>query len=219
MWESSAWVTSFANSLTGSGPTQRGVVSRAVSESMFSIGHSTRAFDQFVALLRAHGICTLVDIRSIPHSRRNPQYDQVTLKHAIQAKGLAYEHLPALGGHRRAAKDSPNTGWLNPAFRGFADYMQTEAFEQGLRELLELGQVEGPLAIMCAEAVPWRCHRSLVADALVVRGASVLHILGSGHTRAHRLNPMARIEGGLLSYPAAPIPRDSTSPRKYTRPR
>jgi uncharacterized protein (DUF488 family) len=207
-------VTSFANSRTGSGRTQRGVVSPTVSESIFSIGHSTRSFDQFVALLRAHGICTLVDIRSIPHSRRNPQYDQAALKHAIQEKGLVYEHLPGLGGHRRAAEGSPNTGWLNPAFRGFADYMQTEAFEQGLRELLELSQVEGPLAMMCAEAVPWRCHRSLVADALVVRGTSVLHILGPGQTRAHRLSPMARVEGALLFYPADTIPRDSASPRK-----
>jgi uncharacterized protein (DUF488 family) len=186
----------------------------AVTEFIFSIGHSTRPPDQFLALLRAHGIHTLVDIRSIPRSRRNPQYDQAALQQAIEAAGLVYQHLPALGGHRRARADSPNTGWLNPSFRGYADYMQTESFEQGLCELLELNRVAGPLAIMCAEAVPWRCHRSMVADVLVTRGISVLHILGPASARGHRLNPMARIDGAVLFYPAATIPRESASPRK-----
>jgi uncharacterized protein (DUF488 family) len=166
-----------------------------MTEVIFSIGHSTRPLHQLLALLRVHGIHTLVDIRSIPHSRRNPQYNQQDLQQAIEAEGLGYKHLPALGGHRRAREDSPNTGWINPAFRGYADYMQTAMFERGLCELLELSRVAGPLAMMCAEAVPWRCHRSMVADALVARGISVLHILGPASTRAHRLNPMARIEG------------------------
>jgi uncharacterized protein (DUF488 family) len=181
---------------------------------IFSIGHSTRPFDQFLALLREHRIRLLADIRSIPHSRRNPQYDQAALKRAMPSNGLVYEHLPALGGHRRACDHSPNTGWHNPAFRGYADYMQTEAFEQGFLELLEFSNTQGPLAMMCAEAVPWRCHRSMVADALVARGTCVLHILGPGCTRAHRLNPMARTEGATLIYPAGFIPRDSASPRK-----
>ena len=185
-----------------------------MTEVIFSIGHSTRPLHQFLALLRAHGIHTLVDIRSIPHSRRNPQYNQEALQQAILAVGLGYKHLPELGGHRRARKDSPNTGWLNPAFRGYADYMQTEAFEQGLCELLEVNRVAGPIAMMCSEAVPWRCHRSMVADALVARGPSVLHILGPSRAPAHRLNPMARIEGAVLSYPEATIPRDSASPKK-----
>jgi uncharacterized protein (DUF488 family) len=174
-----------------------------MNEVIFSIGHSTRPLHQFLALLRVHGIHTLVDIRSIPRSRRNPQYNQEALQKAIEAEGLGYKHLPALGGHRRAREDSPNTGWINPAFRGYADYIQTAIFEQGSGELLELNRVAGPVAMMCSEAVPWRCHRSLVADALVVRGTSVLHILGVDRVRAHQLNPMARVEGAVLLYPAA----------------
>jgi uncharacterized protein (DUF488 family) len=185
-----------------------------MAEVIFSIGHSTRLLDEFLLLLHAHGIHSLVDIRSIPRSRRNPQYDQVALQQAIEADGLVYKHLPVLGGHRRAREDSTNTGWLNPAFQGYADYMQTEAFEQGLYELLALNRVAGPLAMMCSEAVPWRCHRSMVADALVVWGTPVTHILGPGRTRAHRLNPMARIEGTLVRYPAEKSPRDHASPRK-----
>jgi uncharacterized protein (DUF488 family) len=185
-----------------------------MTEVIFSIGHSTRPLDQFLPLLRAHRIHTLVDIRSIPHSRRNPQYNQEPLQKAIEAEGLGYKHLLALGGHRRALENSPNTGWINPAFRGYADYMQTEEFEQGLCELLELNRVAGPLAMMCAESVPWRCHRSLVADALVARRVSVLHILALGSTGAHRLNPMARIEGAVLFYPALTSPRDNANPRK-----
>lgn len=187
---------------------------RTVAAAILSIGHSTRPLDQFVALLRAHGIHTLLDIRSIPRSRRNPQYDQVALQQAIEADGLVYKHLPALGGHRRAREDSPNKGWLNPAFQGYADYMQTGAFEQGLCELLESNRAEGPLVIMCAEAVPWRCHRWMVADALVARGTPVVHILGPGRTRAHQLNPMVRMEGALLRYPPESSPRDHASPKK-----
>ena len=131
---------------------------RTVAAVIFSIGHSTRPLDQFLALLRAHGIHTLVDIRSIPRSRRNPQYDQVALQQAIEADGLVYKHLPALGGHRRAREDSPNKGWLNPAFQGYADYMQTGAFEQGLCELLELNRADGPIGNhvrgSCAMALP-----------------------------------------------------------------
>jgi uncharacterized protein (DUF488 family) len=185
-----------------------------VPEVIYSIGHSTRPFGQFRAVLRGHGIHTLVDIRSIPHSRRNPQYDQPALQQAIEADGLEYKHLPALGGHRREHEDSPNAAWRNPAFRGYADYMQTEAFEQGLCALLELNRVGGPIAMMCSEAVPWRCHRSMVADALVARGISVLHIIGPGPAREHRLNPMAHLEGAVLRYPAAANPRDHASPRK-----
>jgi uncharacterized protein (DUF488 family) len=181
---------------------------------IFSIGHSTRPIDQFIDLLRGHGIRTLVDIRSIPRSRRNPQYEQVALREAVESAGLSYTHLPALGGRRRASRTSTNTGWLKAAFRGYADYMQTEAFEQGLTELLDLDREAGPLAIMCSEAVPWRCHRSMVADALVARGVPVAHILGAGPARPHRLNPMAQIQGMSLSYPAETIPRDHANPRK-----
>jgi len=181
---------------------------------IFSIGHSTRPIDQLINLLRGHGIRTLVDIRSIPHSRKNPQYEQTALREAIESAGLSYKHLPALGGRRRAAKDSTNTAWLNAAFRGYADYMQTDGFEQGLTELLELDREAGPVAIMCSEAVPWRCHRSMVADALVARGVPVAHILGAGPIRHHQLNPMVRIEGDSVNYPAETIPRDHAKPRK-----
>jgi uncharacterized protein (DUF488 family) len=159
-------------------------------------------------------LTTLVDIRSIPRSRHNPQYDQAALREATESAGLSYKHLAALGGRRRAAKDSTNTGWLNAAFRGYADYMQTDAFEQGLTELLELDREAGPLAMMCSEAVPWRCHRSMVADALVARGVPVAHILGPGPTRHHQLNPLARISGMSVTYPPEIIPRDHASPRK-----
>ena len=195
-------MTSFANLHIASELTER--VTR-LTDVIFSIGHSTRPLHELLALLRAHGIHTLVDIRSIPRSRRNPQYSQEALRQAIQAEGLGYTHLPELGGHRRVREDSRNTGWINPAFRGYADYMQTAVFEQGLCELLELSRMAGPVAIMCSEAVPWRCHRSMVADALVVRGTSVLHIVGTGRTRTHQLNPMARIEGAILFYPAAGV--------------
>jgi uncharacterized protein (DUF488 family) len=181
---------------------------------IFSIGHSTRPIDELIELLRDHGIRTLVDIRSIPRSRRNPQYEQLALRQAIESAGLSYKYLPALGGRRRAAKDSTNTGWLNAAFRGYADYMQTDAFEQGLTELLELDREAGPVAIMCSEAVPWRCHRSMVADALVARGVPVAHILGAGPTRRHGLNPMARVGGKSVNYPAESIPRDDAKARK-----
>jgi uncharacterized protein (DUF488 family) len=207
-------VTSFANSRIGSEPGEASVPQPPRAEVIHSIGHSTRPLDEFLQLLHEQGIRTLVDIRSIPRSRRNPPYDQTFLQSAVEADGLLYKYVPALGGHRRAREGSPNTGWRNPAFQGYADYMQTGAFELGLCELLELNGVAGPVAIMCAEAVPWRCHRSLVADALVARGTPVAHILGPSRARAHRLNPLARIDGARLRYPADNSPRDHASPKK-----
>jgi uncharacterized protein (DUF488 family) len=189
-------------------------MSDSMAEVIFSIGHSTRPLAEFLLLLHGHGIKSLVDIRSIPRSRRNPQYDQVALQQAIEADGLVYTHVPALGGRRRAREGSTNTGWRNAAFQGYADYMQTEPFEQGVCELLALDRVVGPLAMMCSEAVPWRCHRSLVADALVALGTPVAHIVGPGRARAHRLNPMARITDGRLDYSAESSPRDHASPTK-----
>src|SRR5262249_11384807 len=139
---------------------------------LYTIGHSTRTVEELVGLLRAAGASILADIRSIPRSRHNPQFEQEALRSALSRRGIRYVHLPALGGLRRALKDSPNAGWRNASFRGYADYMQTADFERGLSELEAL-TAEGTVALMCAEAVPWRCHRSLVADALTIRGAQV----------------------------------------------
>jgi uncharacterized protein (DUF488 family) len=166
---------------------------------IFTIGHSTRPIDAFLALLRANGVRTLVDIRTIPRSRHNPQFCRQTLEGALGAIG--YIHLPELGGLRHARSDSPNRAWRNQAFRGFADYMLTEAFAEGIQRLLELAAQAGPLAIMCAEAVPWRCHRSLVSDALLARGVCVRDILGPGATRLHELNRFAEVHGEQVRYP------------------
>jgi uncharacterized protein (DUF488 family) len=143
----------------------------------------------------------LADIRTIPRSRRNPQFEQARLAESLRSASIDYVHLPALGGLRRPRNDSPNTGWRNESFRGYADYMATPSFAEGLEALIDLDRSSGPLAMMCAEAVPWRCHRSLVADALVVRGERVEHIIGPGPTEIHRLNPMAHVEHELITYP------------------
>jgi 3-methyladenine DNA glycosylase/8-oxoguanine DNA glycosylase len=167
---------------------------------IYTVGHSTRSFDELVALLRALEVSVLVDIRTIPRSRHNPQFDGEALCAALRSRGLGYVHLPALGGLRRARPDSPNAGWHNASFRGFADYMQTADFEVGLAELRALAS--NTVAIMCAEAVPWRCHRSLVADALTVRGARVCHIIGAGRPRPHHLTPFACVDGTRVTYPS-----------------
>ena len=167
---------------------------------LYTIGHSTRTLEELVGLLRAAGVSILADIRTIPRSRHNPQFEQEALRTALSRRRIRYVHLPALGGLRRARKDSPNAGWRNASFRGYADYMQTADFERGLSELGEL-TLEGTVAVMCAEAVPWRCHRSLVADALTVRGAHVEHITGPGQSHPHRLTPFAQVKGTSITYP------------------
>jgi 3-methyladenine DNA glycosylase/8-oxoguanine DNA glycosylase len=166
---------------------------------IYTVGHSTRSLDELVTLLRAAGVSVLVDIRTIPRSRHNPQFNRDALRVALRSRQLRYVHLPALGGLRRARPDSPNAGWRNASFRGYADYMLTEDFEAGLGELRALAQ--NTAALMCAEAVPWRCHRSLVADALAVRGAQVEHITGTGHARPHHLTSFARVDGTRVTYP------------------
>jgi uncharacterized protein (DUF488 family) len=169
---------------------------------LYTVGHSTRTFDELLALLRAFGVSTLADIRTIPRSRHNPQFEGDALHAALQRHHLRYVHLPELGGLRHARKDSPNRGWRNASFRGFADYMLTDEFETGLAELREL-VVDGTVALMCAEAVPWRCHRSLIADALTIRGAWVEHIMGLHRSTRHALTPFARVKGKRLTYPNA----------------
>ena len=164
-----------------------------------TIGHSTRPIEKFIQLLRAHGIEQLVDIRTIPRSRHNPQYNQESLPAELAAHGIRYVHLAELGGLRHARPDSPNTGWRNLSFRGFADYMQTPEFEAGIATLIQLAG-ERPTAIMCAEAVPWRCHRSLVADALAVRGIDVQHIQTTGKASPHKLTSFACVSGTAIVY-------------------
>lgn len=166
---------------------------------LYTIGHSTRSLDELVALLGAAGVSVVVDIRTIPRSRRNPQYDGGALRAALRSRRLRYVHVPALGGLRRARPDSPNAGWRNASFRGYADHMLSDEFEAGLVELRALAR--RTVALMCAEAVPWRCHRSLVADAVTVRGAWVEHIIGAGRPRPHRLTSFARVEGTRVTYP------------------
>jgi uncharacterized protein (DUF488 family) len=167
---------------------------------IYTVGHTTRTLDKLVAILRAHGIERLVDVRTIPRSRHNPQFNRETLSKALNNRHLSYRHMKSLGGLRRARSDSINTGWRNVSFRGFADYMQTKPFAEALKKLIKLA-AEKPTAIMCAEAVPWRCHRSLIADALTARGYQVQDILGVTSAKPHRLTPMARVHHQEVTYP------------------
>jgi uncharacterized protein (DUF488 family) len=167
---------------------------------LHTIGHSTRSLEEFVSILRGFGIARIVDVRTVPCSRHNPQFDGDSLPAALTAAGIEYRHLKGLGGFRQPRPDSQNQGWRNPSFRGYADYMQTQDFEKALEELVHLAE-ERATAIMCAEAVPWRCHRSLIADALVARGHKVAHIMDREISRIHVLNPLAVVREGKVSYP------------------
>jgi uncharacterized protein (DUF488 family) len=164
---------------------------------IFTIGHSTRPIEEFIALLAAHQIELLADVRTIPRSRHNPQFNRDTLPDSIRP--IDYLHMPELGGLRHARKDSTNTAWRNLSFRGFADYMETPEFEAGLTHLIEHAKTRRT-AIMCAEAVPWRCHRSLIADALTARGIEVFEISSLTRTQPHKMTPFAHIEGAKVSY-------------------
>ncbi len=167
---------------------------------VLTVGHSTHPLAEFIALLVAHGVTMLVDVRTIPRSRHNPQFNMDTLPGALAAEGIGYLHMKGLGGLRHACATSPNTGWRTPGFRGYADYMLTGDFAAELEQLLAVARRER-VAIMCAEAVPWRCHRSLIADALTVRHVLVEHIMGPGKRQPHRLTPFARVEGEQITYP------------------
>lgn len=168
---------------------------------VWTVGHSTRPVSDFIALLQAYGIRQLVDVRTIPRSRHNPQFAQEQFQASLRQVGIHYLHMAALGGLRHARRDSINTAWRNTSFRGYADYMQTPEFEEALEELIRLAN-ELPTAIMCAEAVPWRCHRSLIADALLVRGIDAEEIASQTSTRPHTLTPWARVKGKKITYPA-----------------
>jgi uncharacterized protein (DUF488 family) len=168
---------------------------------VLTIGHSTRPLADFLELLSTHGVERVLDIRTIPRSRHNPQFNRETLPKALTKVGIGYVHLKKLGGLRHARPDSANAGWRNAGFRGFADYMQTPEFEAGLERLSKLAEKKR-CALLCAEAVPWRCHRSLVADALTVRKIPVEHILSRSRRRPHSLTPFARVRGKRITYPA-----------------
>jgi uncharacterized protein (DUF488 family) len=165
---------------------------------IYTIGHSTRELREFVGLLRAHGITCLADIRRFPGSRRHPHFSREALEQSLPAFGIAYEHFEALGGRRRPVKSSPNGAWESEQFRGYADHMGTAEFRGAVDRLL---RSEHPTAVMCAEAVPWRCHRNLLADDLVRRGVEVLHIVSVAPPQPHELSAMARIESDRVVYP------------------
>ncbi|HVA72324.1 MAG TPA: DUF488 domain-containing protein [Candidatus Limnocylindrales bacterium] len=195
---------------------------------ILTIGHSNRSLDDFIALLKAHDVQRVVDVRTIPRSRHNPQFNRLpaqagdALPQALRRAHIAYTHLGKLGGLRRARPDSPNTGWNNLSFRGFADYMQTPDFAAGIGRLEKLARPGGRAkpkrcAIMCAEAVPWRCHRSLLADALAVRGHAVEHIMTLTRRNPHNLTPFARVRGKQITYPATRATRAQAAQKIVAR--
>ena len=176
---------------------------------VMTIGHSTRTVEEFIGLLQAHAVSRVLDVRTVPRSRHNPQFNKASLPRALNKAGLEYVHLPGLGGLRHARRDSLNVGWRNASFRGYADYMQTPEFEQSLEELIQLAN-QDRIALMCAEAVPWRCHRSLIADALLVHGIRTEDIMSPTRRQVHALTPFAKVRGTTITYPV----EDFTKSRK-----
>lgn len=169
---------------------------------IYTIGHSTHPIEEFINILKHYGITMLVDIRTIPKSRYNPQFNQDSLSKSLEKAGIKYNRIEELGGFRHAKADSINTGWHNASFRGYADYMQTEQFRDGLDQLINYSK-DNQIAIMCSEAVPWRCHRSLVGDALLVRGFTVEDIFSLTEVKPHKLTPWAHVKGDIITYPAS----------------
>lgn len=168
---------------------------------IFTVGHSTRPLDDFISMLLGHVVDRLVDIRTMPRSRHNPQFNIDTLPAALVKAGIAYSHLPGLGGLRPKKSDSINTGWRNASFRAYADYMQTQEFADNIEQVIAMAKDER-IALMCAESVPWRCHRSLVADALLVREIQVEEIVSAEKCEPHALTAFARVEGTRITYPS-----------------
>lgn len=172
------------------------------ADRVFTIGHSTRSIEEFVGILRAYGIGKVVDVRSVPRSRHNPQFNKAEVAASLNAAGIEYEHAAGLGGFRKPVEGSPNTGWRKGAFKGYADYMMTPAFQENLEWLIGEAR-RHVLVIMCAEAVPWRCHRSLIADALTARGFEVVDIIDRDSRRPHSMTGFAVVDGsGRVTYPA-----------------
>jgi uncharacterized protein (DUF488 family) len=177
------------------------MISPREQPSFYLIGHSTRTIDSFIEILTAYDVKALVDVRTIPKSRHNPQYNKEVLAKSLRTAKIRYKHMKELGGLRRPRPDSQNKAWRNSSFRGYADYMQTKDFEISLKKLIEFGSKYGSIAIMCAESVPWRCHRSLIADALLVRKIATVDIFSEKISRAHRLTPWAKVRGKRVTYP------------------
>jgi uncharacterized protein (DUF488 family) len=175
---------------------------------VLTIGHSTRTLVDFIDLLQAHAVSRVVDVRTMPRSWYNPQFNKTSLPRALKKAGLGYVHLPGLGGLRHAKRHSLNMGWRNASFRGYADYMQTPEFEQSLEKLIRLTN-QDRIALMCAEAVPWRCHRSLIADALLVRGIRTEDIMSPTRRQVHTLTPFAKVRGAMITYPTEVSPDNS----------
>ena len=171
---------------------------------ILTIGHSTRSIAEFVRLLTAHRVQGLIDVRTIPRSRHNPQFNRSDLSPALRRAGIHYRHMPGLGGLRHARRDSTNTGWRNKSFRGYADYMQTAPFRKSLDRCIERAKRE-QVVLMCAEAVPWRCHRSLIADALLARGIRASEITSGVRARPHVLTPFAQVRGTEVTYPGQAV--------------
>lgn len=167
---------------------------------IFTVGHSTRSIEDFIKLLRVYGIQQVIDIRTIPKSRHNPQFNKAVLRRSLKNRRIAYRHMKGLGGLRHAHKDSINTAWENASFRGFADYMQTDEFAKNIDKLIEYARKKR-VVIMCAEAVPWRCHRSLIGDALLVRNINVENIMSPTSVKPHELTPWAKVKGKKVFYP------------------
>jgi uncharacterized protein (DUF488 family) len=167
---------------------------------VYTVGHSTRTLDEFIELLQAYAVALVVDVRTVPRSRHNPQFNKETLPTALKPFGIRYIHMPEIGGLRRPKPDSVNLAWKNSSFRGYADSMQTKEFTDNLLKIIALAR-ENRLALMCAEALPWRCHRNLISDALVVRHVKVEHIISKDSTIDHELNEMAHVEGTKITYP------------------
>ncbi len=172
---------------------------------IWTIGHSTRGLEEFIAILRAHAIEKVADVRQLPGSGKFPHFNREILAPALAGAGIGYVHLPELGGRRKVLKDSQNTAWRLKSFRGYADYMETQAFAAGLERLVQLAGMER-VAVMCAEAVWWRCHRSMIADALKAKGHEVIHLFDAAHTQIHPWTSAARIVNGKLSYRKEPAP-------------
>jgi uncharacterized protein (DUF488 family) len=185
----------------------------ASSPIVLTIGHSTHTLEAFIGLLQTHSATCVVDVRTMPRSRHNPQFNQASLPSALKKAGLDYVHLTGLGGLRHARHDSVNKGWRNASFRGYADYMQTPEFEQSLDELIQLAS-QARIVLMCAEAVPWRCHRSLIGDALLIRGIRTEDIMSTTHRQVHTLTPFAQVRGNTITYPAEDAPRAPTKSRR-----
>lgn len=171
---------------------------------VLTIGHSNRPLAEFIEMLKAHTVQRLVDVRTIPRSRYNPQFNRESLPQTLGVEGIDYVHMPGLGGLRHPRKDSRNTGWRNLSFRGYADYMETPEFEEHLAELLRM-ESEKRVAIMCAESVPWRCHRSMIADALTARGITVRHIMSVSKANVHTLTSFAQVAGTQVTYPSSDL--------------